>query len=418
MSRILLVEDSQIFGAIVKKTLEKQLQRNIIWAKTFATAKQIIDDQKEPFEIALLDLNLPDAETGEVVDYAIAKGIPAIVFTSRFDIELHKQIWGKGVVDYVMKDGPDSLNYIAKQVIRLERNPRYKILVVDDSSVIRRLISKLLQIHHFQVITAENGIQALSMLEQHPDIKLVLTDYNMPEMDGFELTRKLRRKHSQTNLVIIGLSTQGDQYTAAKFIKHGANDFISKPFHAEEFYCRINLNVDTLENIRLIRESSYRDYLTGLHNRRYFFEHAPALHQQEKALCVAMLDIDFFKKVNDQYGHDVGDITLKYISAALQNALPEAKLIARFGGEEFCVVLQGVEPAEAQQCFELARKDIENTAIPLADGSFNVTISIGLCTDKGSSIEEMINLADEQLYRAKEQGRNCVCTTLETNQVI
>ena len=231
-------------------------------------------------------------------------------------------------------------------------------MVVDDSSVSRKLATELLQIHNFQVITAKNGVQALAKLEENPDINLILTDYNMPEMDGYVLTRKLRRKRSQTNLVIIGISTQNDQYTAAKFIKHGANDFISKPFYAEEFYCRLNLHIDILENIRQIRESSYRDFLTGLHNRRYFFKHAPTLHAQEKSLAVAMLDIDFFKKVNDTYGHDTGDITLKYVSETLQSALPEAKFISRFGGEEFCVVFQELEPTEAQQCFELVRKTL------------------------------------------------------------
>ncbi len=412
MPHVLLVEDSQIFGKIVKTNLEKQLQCSIIWAKSYTQATQIIDEQKEPFKIALLDLNLPDAKTGEIVDYAVSKGIPSIVFTASFDVKLHKNIWAKGVVDYVMKDGPDSLNYIVKQINRLKHNPNYKVMVVDDSGVTRKMISKLLLIHGFQVITANDGVEALELLEQHPDTKLVLTDYNMPKMDGFELTRKLRRKSNQARLVIIGFSTQGDQYTAAKFIKHGANDFISKPFHAEEFYCRINLNVDTLENIRLIEESSYRDFLTGLHNRRYFFENVPAIYEQDDYLCVAMLDIDFFKKVNDQYGHDIGDVTLKHVSATIQRALPEAKLIARFGGEEFCIVFQGVEPIEAEQCFDLVREDIENIDIPLDDGSFNVTMSIGLCTNKSGSIEEMINLADEQLYRAKESGRNRVCSDI------
>ena len=412
MPNILLVEDSQIFGTIVKKNLEKQLQCPITWAKSLTQAKQIIDEQEEPFKIALLDLNLPDAKTGEIVDYAVGKGIPSIVFTASFDVKLHADIWGKGVVDYVMKDGPDSLNYIVKQINRLKHNPNYKVMVVDDSMIARQMISKLLLIHHFQVITAKDGVEALELLEQHPDTKLVLTDYNMPNMDGFELTRKLRRKANQSKLVIIGFSTQGDRYTAAKFIKHGANDFISKPFHAEEFYCRVNLNVDTLENIRLIEESSYRDFLTGLHNRRYFFENVPAIYAQDQHLCVAMLDIDFFKKVNDQYGHDIGDITLKHVSAKIQEVLPEAKLIARFGGEEFCIVYQGLEPIEAQRCFDLVRQEIENIEIPLADDSFNVTMSIGLCTNKGSSIEEMINLADKQLYRAKQSGRNMVCSDI------
>ena len=120
MDKILLVEDSQIFGTIVKKNLEKQLQRPLIWAKSFTDAKSIIDQFKEEIEIALLDLNLPDAATGEVVDYAIANKIPSIAFTASLDVNLHKDIWSKGVVDYVMKDGPDSLNYIVKQIKTLK----------------------------------------------------------------------------------------------------------------------------------------------------------------------------------------------------------------------------------------------------------------------------------------------------------
>lgn len=109
MAMILLVEDSPIFGSIVKSNLEKQLQHIITWAQTFKEAKKIIDVEKNNIKIALLDLNLPDAETGAIVDYTTANNVPSIVFTSRFDIKLHKRIWAKGVVDYVMKDGPDSL---------------------------------------------------------------------------------------------------------------------------------------------------------------------------------------------------------------------------------------------------------------------------------------------------------------------
>ena len=410
MSLILIVEDSPIFGSLVKKSIEQRLDHTVVWVETFSDAKKVLDEQSDQIDVALLDLNLPDAEMGEVVDYTVAKNVASIVFTSRFDIKLHQTIWAKGVVDYVLKEGPDSLNLIVKQIKRLQRNSRYKVMVVDDSMVIRKMITRLLKIHRFNVISAENGNKALALLEQHPDTQLILTDYNMPEMDGFNLTRTLRRKHTQTDLAIIGLSAQDDRHITAKFIKHGANDFIAKPFYAEEFYCRINQNIDTLESIRIIRESSYRDFLTGLHNRRFFFEKIATLFSRDTPACVAMVDIDFFKKVNDQYGHDIGDIALKQVASTLIASLPDAQLIARFGGEEFCIFIQELNPDKAYHYFEALRLTIEKEPILLNNGSFNISISIGLCTEKQPDIDAMITIADSQLYQAKEHGRNRVCT--------
>ncbi|MBW2185124.1 MAG: diguanylate cyclase [Deltaproteobacteria bacterium] len=409
MLSILIVEDSPIFGSLVKKSIEQQLECSAILTESFAEAKKIFDQHGDTIDVALLDLNLPDAEMGEVVDYAVAKGIASIVFTSRFDIKLHQKIWSKGVVDYVLKDGPDSLNYIVSQIRRLQRNHLYKVMVVDDSPVICKLITRLLKIHRFDVITAENGKKALELLDQHPDTQLILTDYNMPEMDGFDLTRTLRRSHTQTNLSIIGLSAQGDRHISSKFIKHGANDFIAKPFYAEEFYCRINQSIDTLERIKIIQESSYRDFLTGLYNRRYFFERATVLFKQHQQICVAMIDIDFFKKVNDTYGHDVGDIALKHVASTLLDSLSQAYLVARFGGEEFCVLMPGLTPQQAEQQLNDVRIAIEKISIPLKNDTFSVTVSIGICTNKEDTIDAMITIADQQLYRAKQQGRNCIC---------
>lgn len=408
MSTVLIVEDSRMFGLMVQKSIQRQLSQPTLWVTTFAEAKQIIDQQSDTISVALLDLNLPDAESGEVVEYAVSKGIPSIVFTSNFDEKLHQNIWNKGVVDYVLKEGPDSLNYIVSQVKRLGKNPQTKALVVDDSELIRDLICQLLEIHGFPVLTAKNGSEALSILEKHPDIRLILTDYNMPDMDGFQLTRTIRRKSSKNDLVIIGLSAQNNHQISAKFLKYGANDFISKPFFAEEFYCRINQNLDTIDHIQQIKESSYRDFLTGLHNRRYFFEKAPNLTLKAQTMAVAMLDIDFFKKVNDRYGHDAGDIALKHVASILKKQIPESQLASRFGGEEFCVLCCDLDADKVYQQFETVRQTIEENPVHLADDSLTLTISIGVCMSTNKDIDAVIACADEQLYAAKQQGRNRV----------
>ena len=116
------------------------------------------------------------------------------------------------------------------------------------------------------------------MLKRHPDIKMVISDYFMPGMDGVELTRRIRHRHRKDQLAVIGISAYGNTILSARFIKNGANDFLNKPFSSEEFYCRVTQNLEMLEYIQKLRETSIRDPLTGLFNRRRFFEAAKELH--------------------------------------------------------------------------------------------------------------------------------------------
>lgn len=154
----------------------------------------------------------------------------------------------------------------------------------------------------YQVITANNGVEALQKLEAEPNIKLVITDYNMPKMNGFELTKTLRREYDKNELIIIGLSSNEKSTLSAQFIKNGANDFLSKPFIQEEFHCRITHNIETQEHLEKIKNWAFKDALTGLYNRRYLFEQEAKLHAKAKQagelLSIAVIDIDYFKKIN------------------------------------------------------------------------------------------------------------------------
>jgi PleD family two-component response regulator len=122
------------------------------------------------------------------------------------------------------------------------------------------------------VLEAENGEEALNIIDEHKDIRLVITDFNMPKMDGFELTKKLRQLYTKQDMAIIGMSTYGNNLLSARFLKIGGSDFLNKPFLEEEFFCRINQNMDLLEYIKNLRFVATRDFLTGLYNRRHFFE--------------------------------------------------------------------------------------------------------------------------------------------------
>jgi diguanylate cyclase (GGDEF)-like protein len=396
---------------VASNMVKKELGHGTVITGSLAATRQLLDSGEHTFLAALVDLTLPDSSDGEIVDYVISKGIPTIVVTASFDPKRRETILKKKVVDYIIKDNRSAYDYVIRLLARLDRNRQIKTLVVDDSTTARNMILALLQQHNFQVLVAEDGEKALRVLQQHPDIKLVLSDYNMPGMDGFQLTAKIRQQYARDGIAIIGLSAQGSGEMSARFLKNGANDFLSKPFSQEEFYCRVMQNVETIEHIETIRDTANRDYLTQLYNRRYFFEVGTGLFNEAKRegghLAVAMMDVDFFKKVNDNYGHEGGDVVLKHMAGLINEAFAD-HLPARFGGEEFAVMFQGMDADAVEDLLDAFRVQVENTVVPFGDEEIRFTLSIGYTTTLGNSVDDALARADEGLYAAKEGGRNQV----------
>lgn len=411
MEKVLIVEDSHTMAQVASNMVKNALGHGTVITASLAETRQLLEAGGQNFLAALVDLTLPDSSDGEIVDYVIAKGIPAIVITASFDEKRREAILKKNIVDYVIKDNRNVYDYVIRLLGRLDRNRQLKALVVDDSMTARNMIRALLMHHNFQVLVAEDGTEALRVLEQNPDVKLVLTDYNMPGMDGFTLTAKIRQHYPRDGIAIIGLSAQGSAEMSARFLKNGANDFLTKPFSQEEFYCRVMQNVETIEHIEAIRDAANRDYLTGLYNRRYFFAVGTGLFKQAKHegghLAVAMMDVDFFKKVNDNYGHDGGDVVLKHMAGLINEAFAD-HLPARFGGEEFAVMFQGKDADEVEELLEAFRQQVEKSVVPFGAEEIRFTLSIGYTTTLGNSVDDALALADAGLYAAKEGGRNQV----------
>ncbi len=413
MRQVLLVEDSNMFGRLAKAKIEKIFDIPVFWTKTLAETEKLLAMAKGNFSMALLDFNLPDAPNGEVIDRVVAEGITTFVFTAELNDEVRNFVWSKKVADYILKENPNSLDYIITAMRQLEENQDSLVLVVGDSADYRTLVSELLYVRKFRVLNATDGRSALEILNQHPEVKLVITDFTMPGMDGCSLCTKIREKFRQDRLAIIGFAAKNEGNIGARFIKNGANDFIiQQSFLVEEFYCRVNHCMETLNLIGKIREGSIRDFLTGLYNRRYFFDAGNELlnhcrESGERLACV-MLDIDFFKKVNDTYGHDVGDLVIKSMAKMLREDSRSQDIVARIGGEEFCILTPGGTRREVITRFENLRRKIKDTPITMLKDKKQIRIStsIGVCSEMGDSLELMMKIADECLYKAKEGGRN------------
>ncbi|HMU67379.1 MAG TPA: diguanylate cyclase, partial [Cellvibrionaceae bacterium] len=274
----------------------------------------------------------------------------------------------------------------------------------------RKFITQLLHLQHYQVLEAVDGVDAIKAVIEHPDIRLLITDYNMPRMDGFELVQNLRVKYEKTDLIIIGLSSENDGALSAKFIKNGANDFLRKPFNHEEFFCRVNHNIELLEMIETIRDSAYRDFYTGAYNRHYFFEQGQALLNQarEKKVSIAavVIDLDNFRDINARYGNDAGDQIMRIIAQKLMHAFGRF-LFARSGGQEFYALLYGLDNTKAVALVDLIKERVREP-ITLGDKQVTVSFSAGVSNGAGFSLDELMTSANNCVLRSKEAGGGLV----------
>ncbi|ANE36202.1 bile resistance regulator [Campylobacter iguaniorum] len=408
--RILIVDDNKALAKLIAKKMEKNIDMEIVVAHSFEEAKNIIEDNDD-FFLALLDLNLPDAPNGEIVDFVLSKNILSIVLTGSMDEETRKLFMHKDIVDYVIKDNMNSISYIFDTINRLSKNRNYKVMVVDDSASERNEIKRILMSQQFKVFAAAHGEEAMSYIEDNPDMKFVLTDYNMPVMDGFELMQNIRQKYDKNSLAVIVLTSNDEDRTGAKFLKNGANDYIKKPFSKEELICRINNTIESMENINAMSKFANTDFLTGVYNRRYFYSFMADYYRNNKDsnFVVAMFDIDNFKSVNDKFGHDIGDIVIQKLAIFLLQEVGSKGIVARFDGEEFCVVLLNTKFDDGVKIMVNTRAKIAACLINIKENVVKFTVSIGVTNgDCATDIDKLISVADQALYVAKNSGKNKV----------
>jgi len=262
---VLIIEDSRTFAQSLTGIIKEYYDHEIIVAEKFSRAVELLEERSEDIFVVITDLNLPDAEDGATIRLVKAHDIPCIVFTGSFSNSLREDVLDLGVSDYVLKQGVQDLVYVARMVHRIYQNPTIDILVVDDSRSARVMIKELLSRQCYKVTAVSSGKEALEAFEKNPNFKIVILDLVMDEMDGLELLKRLRNQYDSTELAIIGISAVSSHLQVAKFMKYGANDFLYKPFEAEEFFCRVNMNAEMLEqfeNQRIL--SKQKDELMGI----------------------------------------------------------------------------------------------------------------------------------------------------------
>jgi diguanylate cyclase (GGDEF)-like protein len=292
-----------------------------------------------------------------------------------------------------------------------------KILVVDDDPINLQILAQALT-EQYQVVLANDGKKALELsLSQNPD--LVLLDISLPKMDGYQVCRALKNNSKTKNIPIIFITGHDSDESELKGLQLGAADYFTKPFKIPLVLARTAMQIDLKKKTDLLETLVDLDGLTGISNRRMFdrkyAEEWRRAKRRGSSLSLCLMDVDFFKQFNDHYGHAMGDKCLKLIAQELQKVVRRAgEFVARYGGEEFVLIMPDIDEDHAVAFTNQLRQKVVDLAIPHEHSSCSevVTMSFGIAftamTNRKMSKEDLLTAADEQLYIAKNQGRNCV----------
>ncbi len=410
MQTVLIVDDSKFILNLLEDRISELLHVRILKAASFQAAKEFIN-KEEIIHVAILDLNLPDAKDGDMVDYAISNHIPSIVLTGLMNENMKQTILKKDIVDYVYKNNRNSIEYTINVIHRVLSNYDTHILILDDPSIKQSKETHILNKIKLDLEISQNTDDILERCHNHSGkYSLVLIDDTIKNIDAIGLTIALRQQYKKDQLAIIILGQNKNSEDSCEFIKFGANDFIEKPYTEIELISRINANLDLLDSFKQAKNLANRDYLSGAYNRRFLFDSGTSIfkkaQRKKEDIAVAMIDIDNFKNINDTYGHDVGDLVIKNTVNVLNKILRTSDLMVRFGGEEFCILLEYISLKDTITLFQRIIEKFEHNIIKVNNQSFSYTISIGICYGMEENLEAMIKKSDDNLYLAKNNGKN------------
>jgi diguanylate cyclase (GGDEF)-like protein len=296
---------------------------------------------------------------------------------------------------------------------------QFTVLAVDDSAVYRKLVEHSLSRERYCVLFAKNGREALGLFAEHQPA-VVITDWDMPDIGGLELCRRIRRDFQGFHSHLILLTANTDKAQVIEGLAAGADDYLTKPFHSGELVARVEVGRRIVElhrevqaKNRLLEEMALTDSLTGLLNRRavdvWASRQLSAAARHHFPFWVVMTDLDFFKKVNDTYGHDAGDTVLKAFADILKTHSRQSDICARLGGEEFLLMMTHADKEGMKIAVERIREQFENASITFEDKTITATASFGIAGFLGSKPPDwntLVTRADTALYTAKHKGRN------------
>lgn len=348
--------------------------------------------------------------------------IPVVIITQEDSFHTRLEVARLGIKCFLQKPISSSQVLVSlTQVLKQQQLFSYRLLVVDDDPVILKLVNQLLSPYGYEIILLDQPWKFWETLEQtNPDLLILdvelftIDNNNKLPLNGFDLCQVIRNDLRWNRLPILFLSAHTDQETIQHSFAVGANDFLTKPIVATELQTRVQRRLEQ-QHIWKLTEI---DTLTGVSIRRKALQDLTRLLQQaqrqQQSLSLALLDLDFFKSINDRYGHPVGDRVLNYLGQLLNQSFRLEDVVGRWGGEEFVVGMYGVTGQVTRERLIQVLQKLQQHSFTTVEGSvFQVTFSAGIAQfpHDGQDLQTLFQVADVTLYQAKQQGRNLVLLT-------
>ena len=409
MYSILHVETSNFYRTLIEKICS-DIGAEYSFAKNLDDSLNVLKSRKIDLIITAIEL---EDSTGEDLILKINdspyKNIPVVVITGTDSDEYRTRMFSLGIVDYISKKSGNEeirsaiLAYMREDNI-FQKMAELKIAVCDDSKMDRYIMERIFTMAGISNVEYYESGDHLLAADKEYDIYLI--DMVLKDMIGNYVIMKLRERGSEA--VIIAISGVAHYKTISNTLNIGANDYIAKPFNNELLLSRIKTNAKNYILLNEVKQLAITDVLTSLYNRRHTMERLEdeieKSKRYENPLSVMMIDVDYFKRINDEFGHLSGDVVLKKISESITKTLRDFDIVGRFGGEEFLVILPNTSIDDAYAAAERIRKNVES--LKLSKNDISLSVSIGVCQWSGDDLKNLLSEADRLLYSAKSNGRN------------
>lgn len=413
--RVLLIEDTRLYSVAVRGLLESRFGCKVVHCPTLAAVKREFEMSCDRFDVAILDLCLADAPNGETLDFVRALGIPAIVFSGFTSEARREAILADGAAELVYKNSPRSLDDLAAAIERMLSVHLRSVIVIDPVDRGASEIVGAVNSGAFSVIHCRAPTEALAVLDaSNGAIELLIVRADIAAEDDHALLSTVGVRFGEDAVRVVGFSSGEGAGDVGRFLKAGGADFLQLPMKTSDIEARLTHTLAIHRQIQSLKRMASRDYLTDMLNRRYFFDRGPKMVdmclRQSAPACAALVDIDHFKRLNDTYGHEIGDLVLKAVARKLLQIVGEKHhLPARIGGEEFALLLTNMDVEQGYLFCDRIRTEISMTRIAVDDEDISVTVSMGLAAiSESETFDNYLNAADQYLYLAKHSGRNRV----------
>lgn len=410
--KILFVDNNKMLCKLLAKKIGNDLPGyEVDIASSFAEVKDLVQNK---YFLGFVDITLPDAPDGELVDFMVEKKIPTIVLTANNDEAIREKFMEKDVLDYIFKESETCIDEILDSIVRLKHYAKTKVILAMSKLPERNQVKKYLTQRLFDVMAAAHGEEALSYLNDSPDTRLVIADVQMPVLDGASLLAEVRARYGYNELGVMLFGDRNDALEAS-LLRNGLNAYLIKPLHKELFNHYLDRCLVYMDNMKLLNSYNDIDSVSGIRNHDaliasiedYFNELATKKTQEEFAF--AFLDIDELKTINDEHGYDVGDKVIKICASESTNEIKGRDIIGRYSPEKICIVLKNINHKKAIKIFSRIRVNIKNTGFLVNLDEIFFTVSIGVVFAKtGDRLEDLVNKATSALSRAKVDGKDRV----------